>query len=249
MEIKRFFIPSEKIDKQCAVIDNDEFYHIVKVLRLKKGFKIVVCTGDGKDYYATIDKIHDGYLTAAIHETIVNDTELPFKLTMLQAIPSKDKLEIIVQKAVETGVSVFVPFISTHVNDSRVNIERLEKIIKEAAKQCGANKLMRIIPPVDFEEAVNIAKKSFLPIIAYEKETDGRLCKLSERFKTKDFSAAFFVGPEGGFTDEEASCAKDNGIAAITLGKRILRCETAGVVVSALIASEYNRNNPAKGSV
>ncbi|MDR2090473.1 MAG: 16S rRNA (uracil(1498)-N(3))-methyltransferase [Clostridiales bacterium] len=245
MEIKRFFIEDDKIKNGKAVVDNDEFFHMTKALRLKKGYKIILCTGGGVDYYAEIDGVFEGFLTAKIERSEINSADLPFLLTMLQAIPSKDKLDIIVQKAVETGVSVFVPVVSGRVNDKNVNLPRLRKIAKEAAKQCEANRLMKILPPVSFVDAVGLARQSEFGVMAYEKEREKTIFSFANAFKSDSFSAAFIVGAEGGFSEEECEYARARGIETVTLGTRILRCETAGIVVSSLISGLYE--NARKG--
>ncbi|MDR2047231.1 MAG: 16S rRNA (uracil(1498)-N(3))-methyltransferase [Clostridiales bacterium] len=240
MEIKRFFIGAEKISNGTALIDNDEFFHITKVLRLKKGYEIILCAGGGVDFHAVIESISNDGVTARIIGQSENLTELPFSLTMLQALPSGGgKLEVIIQKAVETGVGRFIPFASERAGEKKVNLPRLEKIAKEAAKQCGATRLMEIRPPVSFREAVEIAALSSFGVMAYEEERANTLFDFKDAFILDGFSAAFIIGAEGGFTAEENECAKKRGIASITLGARVLRCETAGVVVSALISGLY----------
>lgn len=252
MEIKRFFVTPDKLTPASVIIDGDEFYHITKVLRLKKGYKIVVCTGDGNDYFAVIDGVFDNRITAVIEKISPNETNLPFKLVMLQAVPAKDKLEFIVQKAAELGVSRFVPFFSSRVNERSINIPRLEKIAKEAAKQCGANTLMRVDGAVSFEQAVKIAVASSVAVLAYEeqeREDESKtLLAMRDRFKANDdgFSAAFIIGPEGGFDKSEAEYMRENGIEPVTLGRRILRCETAGIAAAAIITALYDGENKIK---
>ncbi|MDR1906130.1 MAG: 16S rRNA (uracil(1498)-N(3))-methyltransferase [Clostridiales bacterium] len=242
MEIRRFFIPQKNIDAKNneAVVDNGEFYHITKVLRLKKGYKIILCTGDGRDYRAEITDVHEDFLRTRIEGFSDNVADLPFLLTMLQAVPAKDKLDIIVQKAAETGVSRFVPFFCAYTEERDINLPRLEKIAKEAARQCGGGRLMRIERPMSFGEAIDIAGQSALKIMAYENERTTRILSLKDDFKTADFSASFIIGAEGGFCDDEYEYAKKTGITPVTLGKRILRCETAGIAVAAIIREAYN---------
>jgi 16S rRNA (uracil1498-N3)-methyltransferase len=239
MELKRFFIEKDKINDGSAVVGGDEFFHITKVLRLKKGYKIILCVGDGVDRHAVIDGISDGFLTAKIEYSEENSSDLPFLSTMLQSIPSNDKLDVVVQKAVETGVGIFVPVRSEYASERQINLPRLNKIAKEAAKQCGANRLMKILEPISFADAVELACRSSLKIMAYEKEKSKTIFSLKEAFKSENFSAAFMVGAEGGFSGAEHEYAKKRGVESVTLGRRILRCETAGVVVSSLISGLY----------
>ncbi|MDR3293279.1 MAG: 16S rRNA (uracil(1498)-N(3))-methyltransferase [Clostridiales bacterium] len=236
MEIKRFFTEPQNIQGETVAIEGDEFFHITKVLRLKKGFKIVVSVGDGKDYFAVIQGIEEGRLTAKIESVTQNETELPYALTMLQAIPAKDKIEIIVQKAAEMGVRTFIPFFSEHVNEKEVNLIRLNKIAREAAKQCGASRVMEILPPVGFCDAVRIAGESSVAVMAYEYEKSTRLSSVTKNVpRGENFSVAFMIGAEGGFSQSESEYASAHGITPVTLGKRILRCETAGVAVAAIL--------------
>ena len=243
MEIRRFFVSQSDIRGNDITVSGEEFFHIVKVLRLKKGFKIIVCSGDGQDYYAEIRDIHGDSLLASVTDIRPNATALDFSLTLFQAIPSKDKLETIVQKAAELGVSRFVPFISERVNNVEIDLDRLKRVSKEAAKQCGANKLMEISKSLPFQEALNLAAGAGHCLMAYEREKNRHIFDYEDVFKSRDFSAALIIGSEGGFTENEAALAEALGIKPFTLGRRVLRCETAGVAAAAMLINEYDRAN------
>lgn len=229
-----FFAQKDAFLLDPIVIQGEEANHIIKVLRMKTGDKITVFDQEENCADCIIEKIEDKSVFAKVVKRYASETEPKLKITIFQGIPKNPKMDLIIQKATELGVCSIVP-----VNTKRIvakiekdaKIERLCRIAFEAAKQCGRAYVPKVENPVSFEKAIEMAKEYDAAIIPYECEKDGRLKNaLGENAK----SLAIFIGPEGGFDESEISLAVKAGIKPVTLGKRILRTETAGLVASAL---------------
>lgn len=221
MDLKRFF--TDTIDEEYAYLSGDEFIHAVKVVRLKIGYKLIVCNNSGFDYYCTVKEIEHEKLTAKIDKKVANDTEIQKNITLYIGL-NKD-LDTVVQKAVELGVREIVPFTSQHCNVDKINYDRLNKIVLESSKQCGGAKLLKIGEVIKFEDIESIQKEIYA---FYEFERNN---KISDLPKTST-DIGVLIGCEGGFSQEEYQTMVKKGFHVLTLGKRILRVSTA--VVSAL---------------
>lgn len=225
MEIRRFLTSSDKIKNDVAEISGDEFTYAVKVLRQKTGFTVIVNTGDGYDRIGEISEIAKDKLTVKIRETVKNEATPDKKITLYQGSCKQGKNEFIVQKAVELGISRIVFFKSDFVTEKEVNLERLRKIATEALKQCGRADSVEV-EFTDYFSAVDNCENA---VIFYEGECENTLSDIGN-----DVSA-LFVGSEGGFSEREVGYARERGLKTITLGKRILRAETASVVATSMI--------------
>ena len=225
MEIRRFLTSSDKIKNDVAEISGDEFTYAVKVLRQKTGFTVIVNTGDGYDRIGEISEITKDKLTVKIRETVKNEATPDKKITLYQGSCKQGKNEFIVQKAVELGISRIVFFKSDFVTEKEVNVERLRKIATEALKQCGRADSVEV-EFTDYFSAVDNCENA---VIFYEGECENTLSDIGN-----DVSA-LFVGSEGGFSEREVGYAREKGLKTITLGKRILRAETASVVATSMI--------------
>ncbi len=225
MEIRRFYSKNKK--QGAFLIDGEEAHHAIKVLRYKVGYLLTVFDGSGKDYNCTVREVGKDYMIAGIDSVTENDTEHKVKLHLYQGLAKLDKMELIVQKAVELGISEITPVITAR-SEKETKLEKLEKIAIGAAKQCGASKLTKINKPVYLEDI----KTDTLTIMAYEGESGRTLKDVSlGRFA----SINLIVGAEGGFTEGEAKELEERGALCVSLGKRILRTETAGIVLSSVI--------------
>ena len=240
MELRRFFTESNKIIGNSIVIDNLEYNHIVKVLRFKVGFKLIICVGDGYDYHSTVISIDDKVVICEINEKLLNINNSKVEVNLFAAMIKEDNFELVVQKAVELGVYSITPVITAYVSEKSLRADRLEKISSDASKQCGRASKVIINPAVNLEQAINKAGKSELTIMAYEKE---RYVTLQDiLIKSKNVrSIALLIGPEGGFSDEERDIINKNHISKFTLGRRILRAETASIVTLGIIMYELDK--------
>ncbi|MDD7246418.1 MAG: RsmE family RNA methyltransferase [Eubacteriales bacterium] len=225
MEIRRFLTSSDKIKNDVAEISGDEFTYAVKVLRQKTGFTVIVNTGDGYDRIGEISEITKDKLTVKIRETVKNEATPDKKITLYQGSCKQGKNEFIVQKAVELGISRIVFFKSDFVTEKEVNVERLRKIATEALKQCGRADSVE----VEFTDYFNAVDNCENAVIFYEGECENTLSDIGNAV------SALFVGSEGGFSEREVGYARERGLKTITLGKRILRAETASVVATSMI--------------
>ncbi|MCI7583407.1 MAG: 16S rRNA (uracil(1498)-N(3))-methyltransferase [Christensenellaceae bacterium] len=225
MEIRRFLTSSDKIKNDVAEISGDEFTYAVKVLRQKTGFTVIVNSGDGYDRIGEISEIAKDKLTVKIRETVKNEATPDKKITLYQGSCKQGKNDFIVQKAVELGISRIVFFKSDFVTEKEVNVERLRKIATEALKQCGRADSVE----VEFTDYFNAVDNCENAVMFYEGECENTLSDIGN-----DVSA-LFVGSEGGFSEREVGYARERGLKTITLGKRILRAETASVVATSMI--------------
>ena len=238
----RFYVTPGQIDGSTIVIKGTDVNHIKNVLRMKSGEEIVICNGQGKDCYCIINKVSEGEITAEIQTDKDTGTELKARITLFQGLPKKDKMELIVQKAVELGVHDIVPVMTKRAvvkledkKKEEKKLERWQAIAEEAAKQSGRGIIPIVRPVQSFKEAVNNAKLLGQGIIPYENATGMQNTKHKLESLKDCESVGVFIGPEGGFEESEIEFAMSAGIHPITLGRRILRTETAGLAVLAMM--------------
>jgi len=240
----RFFINSKDIFDDSIIIEGDDFNHIKKVLRLKCGEIITLSDGSGNEYAAKIEKFGDGFVHTKIIESYKNKTEPHVKVTLYQGLPKSDKMDFIIQKSVELGINRIVPVITERTvvkidseKDALKKCERWNRISQEAAKQCNRGIIPKVEIPIRFKDAVEQAKEKSLAVIPYEKEERNSLKQIIKSAGDVD-EIAILIGPEGGFTEQEIEEAVSFGINSVTLGPRILRTETAGIVVLTIMMYE-----------
>lgn len=220
-----------------VVITGEDAKHIGTVLRMKAGDLAVICNGDGEDCLCRISAVNKDLVEFDVLDRQRNEAEPDVFVTLYQCMPKGDKMDFIVQKATELGVGKIVPVLSkrcvSRPDDKSFvkKIQRWQKIAEEAAKQCGRGKIPEISEQREFRTAVTEYSEGKTGILFYE-------CGGTQLREVVDSSVreiGVFVGSEGGFEIEEAEFAREHGITAATLGKRILRCETAPVVALAIL--------------
>lgn len=235
---KRFLIQKQDIVDDKIILSGEEHNHLANVLRLKVGQKIE-CFYDGGDLLeCEIVEINKKNCTLKIVSSYQNVANPKHKVTLFQGLPKSDKLELIVQKCAELGISEITTFTSQHTiakpNDSK--LDRLYKISVSASKQCGTTKVLKVNSTINFKSMLEALKSYDLVLFANEKETN----------KTLDFknvnNVAIVVGSEGGFSNQEIE-ELSKVAHSITLGKRILRTETASIVMSALVMYKLGEMN------
>jgi len=234
-----FYIERSQINGTTATITGEEAQHISRVLRMKKGDNVTLCDGEGTFYEAVLSDFSDKTVTAEISSSRRAETEPFTEITIFQGVPKNPKLETIVQKATEIGVVRIVPVDTVRAVaklDKANKVDRLRKIAREAAKQSKRGIVPEVSDPMSFKEAVKLASEADLALIPYEEETEVSLKKALTGKKPKTVS--IMIGPEGGFEKDEVLLAKEKGITSVTLGKRILRTETAPLAVSAAVLYE-----------
>lgn len=235
----RFFVPD--LSGETVTIAGEDGRHIAKSLRCRVGETVVLCDGRGQDARGVITAIAGETVTAAVRDRAPSRGELPCRVTLYQALPKGDKLELIVQKAVELGVFAVVPVLTSRCvsrpdpKGMEKKRERLQKIAREAAGQSGRGLVPEIRPLLSFGEALGEMGESPCPILFYE-EAQGPLGPLLE---PRPGELALMVGSEGGFSPGEAEEARERGIRLCTMGPRILRCETAPLYALSAVGFFY----------
>ena len=245
----RFFVPTDNFENETVRITGDDARHISRALRMARGEHITVCDMKGYEYDCVLEEFCDDVcVVARILSSAKSENEPPYKVTLYQACPKGDKLEYIVQKAVELGVSEIVPFISDRCvsrpdqKSASKKVERLSKIAKEAAKQSGRAALYDVADFCSYEQALRSASEAELKLFFYEGDNTTPLPEVIRAAK-KDGripeNIAIFIGSEGGFSLEETKKASECGFVLCGLGKRILRTETASGCVLSCLMYEY----------
>ncbi|HPZ53798.1 MAG TPA: 16S rRNA (uracil(1498)-N(3))-methyltransferase [Bacillota bacterium] len=239
MSLRRFFVTPEAIAGNTFTITGADAKHIASVLRMGRGDQIELVVGDGRSCTATIVSASPFQITGEIVSTSICSNEPEVLISLIQCLPKGDKMDLVVQKCVEIGVTSIVPAISDRTV-VRLQTERAQKkaarwrrIAEEACKQCGRSSLPTISDVISFEDAVRSAPPDSLKLIPYELESERSLKQQLE--KSDPTSVVVCIGPEGGFSQDEVSFAESHGFIPVTLGNRILRTETAGLVVAACI--------------
>lgn len=238
----KFFTRKELIGEKVLEIKGEEALHIAEVLRIKPGEEITVGDGEENDYICRAESVKKSAVLCDIIEKKKNENEPRVKITLFQALPKGDKMETVIQKCVEIGVSEIIP---VDTRNSMVKIKgkeekklaRWNKIALSAAKQCGRGIIPTVKPLMPFKKAVDFAVGSLEGVlIPYEREDTNSIKTFAESFNGK--SLGIFIGSEGGFDESEINYALSKGLFSVTMGKRILRTETAGLVASVIILYE-----------
>lgn len=240
----RFFVKREDISEGVARIYGDDAFHIARSLRMAEGDEVTLCDGGGKELFCRLTRIRDEECLLEVISERESESEPPVHITLFMAYPKGDKLEVVIQKAVELGASRIVPFESSRcikrpkAEKQEKQTARLRRIAEEAAKQCGRGRLPEVSAPISFEEMLQDASKSTLSLFCYEDEKGLGIKEALESSPLPE-SISVIVGSEGGFSPEEAEATKKYGIKSVTLGKRILRCETAPSFALSAISYRY----------
>lgn len=229
----KFFTDKKNIFNNYLLIYGEDIMHISKVLRIKCGETITVCDGSGTDYTVSVSEISKEYIKADIISTGKSESEPSVYITLYQALPKQGKMESIIQKNTELGISEFVPVYSKRcVVKPGDKTARWQKVAESAAKQSGRGIIPLVRDVISFDDAIKEMRDFDTKIILYEDEKNTRLKDVISIGCKK---IAVFVGPEGGFEKEEITKAVDSGICSVTLGTRILRTETAAAAATPII--------------
>lgn len=240
--MRRFYAPRESFNINKITLNLEETRHLRDVLRLREGEKVRVFDGQGKEFLCEIEQIEKRETTLdIIEEVLPTSPESDLELTLAVALLKGEKFDLVLQKAVELGVTKFIPMNTKRsdvkLTDSEKKIERWRKIVLEAAKQCGRARLMTIEKPVEFA--------TFLKTSAPLRRNGEKFVLFAER-NGKSFSAVpaskkitALVGSEGGWEDSEIELARANNFQIITFGGRILRAETAVITIASLLQNHF----------
>lgn len=231
--MKKFFVEKENINGETIQIVGDEFFHLLKVLRTNVGEKIVCMCGDDYMYNCTILQINKNDAVAKIESKEVCLANPKINIAVFQGLPKGEKLELIIQKISELGASKIIPFESefTIAKNNTLKMERLNKIAKEASKQCGRSKKLEIGETINL---INIKKYLInYDLIIFLYENNNILNNINKIYNKiiNSKNIAIIIGSEGGFSERENEYLSKLGLEKISLGKRILRTETATIAL------------------
>lgn len=237
-----FFVDPSRIGEKEIIIEGSDVNHIKQVLRMEQGEEVHVSDGQsGKIYCCRIDAFEEDRVYLKILEMLEDGTELPSKIYLFQGLPKADKMELIIQKAVELGVYEIIPVATKRavvkLDDKKAaaKVKRWQAISESAAKQSKRMMIPEVKMPMDFKEAIAYAKTLDVRLVPYElAEGMEGTRKQIENIRPGQ-SVAVFIGPEGGFEEAEIALARENDCYPVTLGKRILRTETAGLTVLSIL--------------
>ena len=241
-----FYTERSNITEKTITILGDDVNHIKNVLRMKPGDEIIICDSRGTDHHSKILSLDNTKIEAEILSSGISEAEMDFRVHLFQGLPKKDKMEMIIQKSVELGVYEIVPVFTKRVivklddkKKEETKLKRWQAISESAAKQSGRGMIPRIEACMSFKEALSYASKMNLVLIPYENAPNTRE-DMKEYLKRiisiePDTDVAVFIGPEGGFEPGEVEEAVSKGAVPISLGKRILRTETAGIMLLSVL--------------
>ena len=237
----RFFVDPGSISHRAVRFDDDQAHQMRRVLRLRRGDAVLVLDGRGWQYEVMLDEVSHARVTGQVGERTEATGEPAVRLSLFQSLLRREKFEWVLQKGTELGVARFMPVITRRslVRDiedvTPEKLNRWRRIIKEAAEQSGRGLLPELAPPLPYAAAVNEARATGHAIIAWEGVTH---MNIRDALQAGATNIALFIGPEGGFDPDEITEAVDAGCVAVTLGRRILRTETAAIVGTTLILHE-----------
>jgi 16S rRNA (uracil1498-N3)-methyltransferase len=236
--MRRFYAAPEQFKENSVQLSLEESRHLRDVLRLRAGDEVYIFDGAGKEFHCRVTETGKGKSVAELEligEVAPPSPESPLNLTLAIALLKGEKFDLVIQKATELGVTVIIPLQTKRSDiklkngeDANKKLERWRRVALEAAKQCGRAVVPEISSPVNFAEFA-VAKNDDRTVVLFAERGGENFGEL----KAEKITA--IVGPEGGWDDDELSLAANNGVRIITLGGRILRAETAGIVVTALL--------------
>jgi 16S rRNA (uracil1498-N3)-methyltransferase len=243
----RFFVDKNNIDLADGVVtvDGEDARHISRSLRMAVGEQITVCDGEGTEHLCRLEQIRDSGSVGRIISSTESIAESPCRISIYQALVKGDRMDIAIQKSVEFGAYEICPFeasrciVKSKGADDSAKTLRRNKIALEAAKQCGRGIVPKVLPTASFAEMLKAASEAQLAIFCYEDEHTLKLGTLLSSLSAPPATVAIVIGPEGGFSPEEAERAVNAGLRSVSLGSRILRTESAAAFALACIAEEF----------
>lgn len=251
MEVSRsymyqFFIDDSQVMDGEVLIEGSDVNHIKNVLRMKPGEKVRVSTENGKNYFCCITELREESVRAEIVEELTEGTELPNKIYLFQGLPKSDKMELIIQKAVELGAYQIVPVamkncvVKLDAKKTENKVKRWQEIAKSAAKQSKRSLIPTVEMPLRYEDAISLAVQLDVVLVPYENERGMEATRSVVEGIRPGQSIGIFIGPEGGFAEDEIALAKSHDMALLSLGRRILRTETAGLAMLSILTYQLD---------
>ncbi len=240
--MRQFFVEPNQIQDRTVMILGKDVNHIKNVLRMKVGEEIRILNGrDDREFACQIEKIEEEQVICKVRFVKQGGLELPAKVFLFQGLPKGDKMDLIIQKSVELGVEEIIPvaakrsIVKLDEKKAWKKEERWNKISEAAAKQSRRQHIPKVRSVMEWQEALDYAKEFEVKLIPYELSSKMEETKRQIESIAPGQRVGIFIGPEGGFEEEEINLAKEGGAVPVTLGKRILRTETAGFTILAWI--------------
>lgn len=246
----RFFVKESQLQESPIRITGEDYNHMHNVLRIKKGEEVLLCAENEREYLCHVEGYNEPEQQVLLNivDVFGNHRELPAKMILFQGLPKGDKLEWIIQKAVELGVSEIVPVsmkrcvVKLDEKKAAKKVERYNSIALSAAKQSKRGKIPQVLPVMSMKQACEYASLLESVLVPYELEQGMEKSKVRIKESALAKSVGIFIGPEGGFSKEEIAMIEEIGGLPISLGHRILRTETAGMVVLSLLMFEMDQD-------
>lgn len=242
-----FFVTPQQISGDKIRIEGGDVNHMKNVLRMKPHEKAEISDGESRTYLCEVEAYEEDVAVLHILEEMEADTEPASKLYLFQGLPKSDKMELIVQKAVELGVYQVIPVAMkrsvVRLDDKKAakKADRWNSIAESAAKQAGRSRIPEVTMPLSYNEALKMAEELDVTLLPYELAGGMEVTREVIRQIKSGQSVGIFIGPEGGFEPEEVDAAVSMGAKVITLGRRILRTETAGLATLAVLMFELEQ--------
>lgn len=243
----QFFIEPSWRKQNKIYMDGSEVVHMKNVLRIKPGESVKISDGQGTEYLCEVERYEEQAVILDIVSEAVSDCELPSRIYLFQGLPKSDKMELIIQKAVELGAYEIVPVVTERTvvkldeKKAEKKVQRWNAISLSAAKQSGRSLIPEVKKVLTFKEALDYAKKLNVLLIPYELAKGMEETKSILEAIAPGQSVGVFIGPEGGFREAEVELAVSYGAKPITLGKRILRTETAGLAALSVLMFQLEK--------
>ena len=242
----KFFVKTNQINKNRITLYEDDVNHIANVLRKQIGEKINICNMDtSENFLCKIKEISKENIECEIIKTLKSETESSIDITIFQGLPKAEKMELIIQKCTELGVNTFVPvqmercIVKLDTKSEIKKLDRWKKIAETAAKQSGRDIVPKVENIINLQKLLYSIQKYDIVLLAYENEKENTLKNALNTVKGKEnLKIGVIIGPEGGIEEKEVEQLVKAGAQRITLGKRILRTETVGIVISSIITYE-----------
>ncbi len=241
-----FFVEKENLMGDTVKIDGADYNHIKNVLRMKEGEQFLI-SFDGWSSLCELSRFESDYIIAKIIEENFQDTSLPIEIYLFQGLPKSDKLELVIQKAVELGVTKIIPvqmercIAKIEGNKIKQKTERFNAIAESSAKQSKRTVIPKVKEPLSFKDALQMAKGLDILLVPYENEQGILSTKHALSQIKKGDKVGVLIGPEGGFSQSEIDLAREIGL-SISLGKRILRTETASITALSMLMLHAEMN-------
>ncbi|MCP1356022.1 16S rRNA (uracil(1498)-N(3))-methyltransferase [Aneurinibacillus migulanus] len=244
--MQRYFVDPSQMDEQYVMITGDDVNHIARVMRSRAGDEIICCNGQGRDVRGAIKEIGADAVRVRILEEDLPSRELPVQVTIAQGLPKGDKMELVIQKGTELGAFSFCVFTSLRTvvklddKKEKKRRERWQKIAKEAAEQSHRSRVPDIANMLTWRELLASASQFHYALFAYEKEETATLRRALSGVPSGS-RVLLVIGPEGGFDEKEVIEAETAGFVSVSLGRRILRAETAPLYALSCVSYEFEQ--------